>query len=175
MAPEPRSTSSTKGKARIYLCKPCGVRHATPTGLRCPLAQANGLVPTPSTSKGAKKSSNRSTTSAPSGSSRPRGRPRKYPLLTDAFPPGTHRYTTPVHGCWFGVATARWYRFIIQRRVVRGPVGRAHLMRPNAVAQTSRLTFVSARTTEKTATPDSSSQIPGTVSHNFSVHPVVTA
>ena len=34
MAPEPRTTS-TRGKARVYMCLPCGKRHEAPTGGAC--------------------------------------------------------------------------------------------------------------------------------------------
>ena len=40
MAPVSRTASAKKGKARIYLCGSCYVRHAPPTGAACPRAVA---------------------------------------------------------------------------------------------------------------------------------------
>ena len=44
MAPDPRKHSARRGKARLYLCSNCGVRHASPTGTRC---QRNADEPQP--------------------------------------------------------------------------------------------------------------------------------
>ena len=35
MAPS-KSTVSTRGKTRMYMCRSCGLRHASPTGVNCP-------------------------------------------------------------------------------------------------------------------------------------------
>ena len=35
MAPDPRKHSAKKGKARMYLCSRCNIRHASPTGAKC--------------------------------------------------------------------------------------------------------------------------------------------
>ena len=37
MAPTPMTSSPAKGKARVYMCRPCGTRHVPPTGLNCRL------------------------------------------------------------------------------------------------------------------------------------------
>ena len=48
MAPERRGT---KGKSRLYMCAPCGVRHVPPTGAKCPLrsriATRSTTIPVP--------------------------------------------------------------------------------------------------------------------------------
>ena len=35
MAPDPKKLSAKKGKARLYMCSVCGVRHTSPTGAKC--------------------------------------------------------------------------------------------------------------------------------------------
>ena len=37
MAPTPMTSSPAKGKACMYMCRPCGTRHVPPTGLNCRL------------------------------------------------------------------------------------------------------------------------------------------
>ena len=82
MAPQPRSASAGKGKARTYLCLPCGTRHPPPTGAAC-TARHRGLTKTRSTSTAAGPAKTR-LASANTGTSQTRrlavrgpGRPRK--------------------------------------------------------------------------------------------------
>ena len=41
MAPDPKKHSARKGKARLYMCSTCGVRHESPTGARCQRQRLN--------------------------------------------------------------------------------------------------------------------------------------
>ena len=36
MAPANKNANSTRGKTRMYMCRRCGLRHASPTGVNCP-------------------------------------------------------------------------------------------------------------------------------------------
>ena len=76
MAPVPKTTSSTKGKTRVYLCATGGIRHAPPTGAACPRRRT--LAKKPSTVR-TKVVSAKSQVSA-----RKPGRPRKYAVVSDS-------------------------------------------------------------------------------------------
>ena len=86
MAPVPRSTSPAKGKTRVYLCRPCNVRHAAPTGARCPIAKAVRGVPSSSKSLGLKRTAPRRSPVSANAPARPRGRPRKVPVAELPLP-----------------------------------------------------------------------------------------
>ena len=77
MAPTPRSTSPVKGKARVYLCRPCGSRHVPPTGLRCPHAPTATVTHRSARLLALKRPIGLSPAKAKASASRPRGRPRK--------------------------------------------------------------------------------------------------
>ena len=74
MAPVPCSSSPAKGKTRVYMCKTCEVRHAPPTGARCPLARTARMTPSSSRALGLKCTVSRRITAAVGGTSRTRGR-----------------------------------------------------------------------------------------------------
>ena len=80
MAPVPPSTSPAKGKSRVYLCRPCNVRHPAPTGVNCPLAKAVRARPSASKVLGLKRSTARRSPVTTTPAVRPRGRPRKLPI-----------------------------------------------------------------------------------------------
>ena len=90
MAPVPPSTSPAKGKTRVYLCRPCNIRHAAPTGARCPIAQAVRGVPSSSKSLGLKRTAPRRSPITAQKPTRPRGRPRKVPVADLPSSPPTH-------------------------------------------------------------------------------------
>ena len=76
MAPTPSSSTSVKGKARTYLCRPCGSRHAAPTGLNCRLQRQK-------TARATLVDNRRSPSKAKAtaiGSVKKVGRPRKVPI-----------------------------------------------------------------------------------------------
>ena len=80
MAPVPPSTSPARGKSRVYLCRPCNVRHPAPTGVNCPIAKAVRARPSSSRVLGLKRSVARWSPALVATGSRPRGRPRKLPV-----------------------------------------------------------------------------------------------
>ena len=86
MAPTPRSTSPVKGKSRVYLCRPCNVRHAAPTGNKCPIAKAVRGIQGSNRSLGLKRSVARPSPVASTSAARPRGRPRKTPAPAPLTP-----------------------------------------------------------------------------------------
>ena len=79
-----------RGKTRVYLCRPCNVRHAAPTGTRCPIAQAMRGVPSSSKTLGLKRTAPRRTSVTAKTPARPRGRPRKVPAA-ELPPPAPRR------------------------------------------------------------------------------------
>ena len=86
MAPVPSTSSPAKGKARVYLCRPCGSRHAPPTGLNCRLQRQKKAR---STLVGNRRSTISAATRSAAVNPRRVGRPRK------SQPPALARPPTP--------------------------------------------------------------------------------
>ena len=95
MAPTPRSTSPVKGKARVYLCRPCGSRHVPPTGLRCPHASTATVTHRSARLLALKRPIGLPPAKAKATASRPRGRPRKSPVTTVSPGPGPSSSAPP--------------------------------------------------------------------------------
>ena len=86
MAPTPRSASPVKGKFRVYLCRPCNVRHAAPSGNKCPIAKAIRGVQGSTKTLGMKRTATGHSPKARTSTSRPRSRPRKIPAQAPPSP-----------------------------------------------------------------------------------------
>ena len=56
MAPANKASKSSKGKARIFMCSACGVRHVSPTGSRCPHSRSIQMAAPDATSRPTRRS-----------------------------------------------------------------------------------------------------------------------
>ena len=99
MAPVPSTSSPVKGKTRVYLCGPCGFRHAAPTGAKCRLARPALRRPTLA-KKTVTRRGQAQTRRVPSALTPPTvarvGRPRKQTSKTSGSASSRAQTSTPI-------------------------------------------------------------------------------